>query len=110
MRFRAENRFLVHCLETRTDLVLEDLGEGGFSVRAAEPFPVGSVMRFNITTVDGSWAALFSAQAVHHHEEADSAGRPVFVTGMKFLHTDNPRVAASIHAFVDRATAIISFS
>lgn len=111
MRVRAEHKFLVQCLETRVDLALEDLGEGGFSVRAGQPFAVGAVMRFTITTVDGSWSALFSAESVHSREDVDDAtGGTVFVTGLKFLHTDNPRVAANIHALVDRATAIIWFS
>lgn len=111
IRFRPASAIVVQCLDTQVDMTLADLGSGGFSVRTGTVLPVGAVMRFTFSTPDGKWTALFTAQSVHSRPDPDAApDGSVFSTGFKFLNVENPRVAANIHALIDRATAVISFS
>jgi len=101
----------VQSLDTKAVMTLADLGEGGFSVRASQPLPLEAHMRFRFSTPDGSWTALLTGQSVYTRVDGEApAGAPSYITGFKFLHLDNPRVADLIHALIDRATAVISFS
>ena len=111
IRFRAAAPIVVQCLDSRVDVSLADLSGGGFSLRSQSEFAVGSTLRFRFSTPDGGWATLLSAQSVYIRPDPDAAPRESrFVTGFKFINPEMPRIAASVNALIDRATAVISFS
>ena len=111
IRFRPAASIVVLCLDTQTEMTLDNLGSGGFSAHASADTAVGTVMRFRFSTPDGGWATLLTAQTVHSRQDSDVRGPDgAFLLGFKFLNAESPRVAASINALIDRATAVISFS
>jgi len=102
---------VVLCLDTQMVMTLDNLGSGGFSAQTSTDASLGSVMRFRFSTPDGVWSTLLTAQALHSRPNGDgSAAGSRFLVGFKFLNAESPRVAASINALIDRATAVISFS
>ena len=111
IRFRPAAPVAVHSLDTQIDMTLTNLGPGGFGVQSKTVLPVGAVLRFRFGAPDGSWATLLTALSVYCRPDPDlPPSEPGFVTGFKFLNTESPRIAASVNALVDRATAVSSFS
>ena len=111
VRFRPAAPIVVQSLDARTVLTLANLGAGGFSVQSVTGLPVGAAMRFRFSTPDGSWATLLSAQSVYSQADPDAPPTvSAFISGFKFLNADAPRIAASIHALIGRAMAVIPFS
>ena len=93
-------------------MTLADLSGGGFSVRSETEFAVGVVLRFRFSTPDDRWSTLLSGQTVYIRPDRDefSGTDAGFVVGFKFMNPELPRVAASIHALINRASAVISIS
>lgn len=92
-------------------MTLVDLGGGGFSVRSQTEFTIGVVMRFRFSKPDGTWTTVLSAQTVYILPEMPGPeGDHLFVTGLKFMNPENPRVADGIQELIQRAMAVISFS
>jgi hypothetical protein len=110
IRFRPAAPVIVHSLDTRVVMTLDDLGPGGFSVQSTNELPTGAVMRVKFSAPDGSWTTLLIAQSVYCRPNPDLPESQGFVTGFRFLNTDTPRTAASVSALIDRATAVVSFS
>ena len=111
VRFRPASQIVVHSMDTRVALTLDNLSPGGFSVRSGTELPTGAVMRVKFGAPDGSWTTLLAAQTVYCRPDPDlPPGQQGFLTGFRFLNTDTPRTAASVNALIDRATAVISFS
>ena len=97
-------------LETKSVMTLANLGSGGFSVQSSAGFEPGTVMRFRFSTPDGVWSTLLTAQSVYKRPDPEAPQGKGFLTGFKFLNVEMSRVAVSINALIDRATAVISFS
>ena len=92
-------------------MALLDLGGGGFSLKCPTSFAPGVVMRFRFSTADGSWSAMLSAETVYARPDLEAPpGARIYVIGFKYLNPDVPRIAASLNALIDHATAEISFS
>ena len=110
-RFRPAVPIVVHSLDTRVVMTLDNLSPGGFSVQSATELPAGAVMRIKFSAPDGSWTTLLIAQSVYCRPDPDLPSEERgFLTGFRFLNTDTPRTAASVNALIDRATTVISFS
>ena len=111
IRFRATAPIAVQSLDARVPLTLVDLSGGGFSARCETELAIGVVMRFTFSSHDGSWTTLLSAQSVYIRPgTGDEETEHGFLIGFKFMNPEIPRVAASINALIDRATAVASFS
>lgn len=111
IRFRPAAPIVVQSLDTKIVMTLATLGPGGFSVQSVTALAVGTVFRFRFGAPDGKWAALLTAQSVYSRSDSDAPTTvSSFVSGFKFLDADTLRIAASINALLDRATAVISFS
>jgi hypothetical protein len=92
-------------------MTLATLSPGGFSVQSPTAVDVGAVIRFRFSTPDGKWTTLLTAQSVYSRPDADAPPTITsFVSGFKFLNAETTRIAASINALLDRATAVISIS
>lgn len=110
-RFRPAAPIVVHSLDTRVVMTLDNLSPGGFSVQTTTELPTGAVMRIKFSAPDGSWTTLLIAQSVYCRPDPDvPPADPGFLTGFRFLNTDTPRTAASVNALIDRAAAVISLS
>jgi hypothetical protein len=64
-RFRPAAPIVVHSLDTRVVMALDNLSPGGFSVQSTTELPTGAVMRIKFSAPDGSWTTLLIAQSVY---------------------------------------------
>lgn len=110
-RVAVTARIDLSSLDTQVAMILADLSLGGFSVRSAEPLPIGVVMRFRFGTPSGSWTASLTALSIYSRPDAGGpAETPSYQSGFQFLNGDSPAVQARIHQLVDHATTVVSVS
>ena len=87
-------------------LDIRELGEGGFSLQGASPFPPGSQYHFRFTA-PGHDEVILAATAVHCRlTEADARGRVTFVTGFEFAST--PQTDQAVGVLIDTLTSVLS--
>ena len=107
-RLEVVNQIRGQLVSYGVQVLIREIGLGGFSTEGPVAFEPGGRHAFRFTTAAGR-QVLIRARVVYSRDEGRFHGLPLYTTGWAFLDDPHGDTAADIDMLIDAVTAALRF-